>query len=121
MGMFQYYLAHMMFNSLAALPGCLESWSKKYCSYINNKDHVVSVSGCNPFGEATVMSERPAIQDLFRLTGNNWANTDVERREASGVIPFNYSNPTLYTACVGNGTLNVCSINDPWKDNYDHG
>jgi len=112
------YLSHLMFNGFAGTTWAdCESGVKDVADYINNKDHVVTDSGCTPFGEATVMTgDGPAIHDLYTLTGNKWSNTDVEMECGSGVIPFTYykSNP-VHSLQWAMGLECLLLINDPWK------
>ena len=107
-----------MFNGFAGTTWAdCESGVKYVADYINNKDHVVTDSGCTPFGEATVMTgDGPAIHDLYTLTGNKWSNTDVEMECGSGVLPFTYykSNP-VHSLQWAMGLECLLLINDPWK------
>jgi formylmethanofuran dehydrogenase subunit A len=112
------YLAHAQFSSFGGT-----SWRdfgsgvKGLVDYVNGADHVVIDNGAVPFGPATAMTgDGPAIHDLYMLSGQKWANCDIELECGSGVIPLMYLKGSPISAVQwAMGLELLLLIKDPWK------
>ncbi|HWQ18824.1 MAG TPA: formylmethanofuran dehydrogenase subunit A [Methanotrichaceae archaeon] len=112
------YLAHAQFSAFGGT-----SWrdfcsgAKELADYVNQSDHVVIDNGAVPFGPATAMTgDGPAIHDLYMLSGQKWANTDVEMECGSGVIPLMYLKSSPISSIQwAMGLELLLLVNDPWK------
>ena len=112
------YLAHAQFSSFGGT-----SWRdfgsgvKGLVDYVNGADHVVIDNGAVPFGPATAMTgDGPAIHDLYMLSGQKWANCDIELECGSGVISLMYLKGSPISAVQwAMGLELLLLVKDPWK------
>lgn len=95
----------------------LESGAEDIARYVNNHSHVTMDMGQIIFTNTTTMTaDGPFQYDLHRLTGNKWANQDVETETSAGIVPFYYRRKSYVHAVQWSIGLELALlIQDPWK------
>jgi len=69
------------------------------------------------FGDTTTMTaDGPFQYDLYGLTGNKWANHDVETETSAGIVPFHYRRKNYVHATQWSIGLELALlVKDSWK------
>ena len=95
----------------------LESGAEEIARYVNCNSHVSLDMGQVVFANTTTMTADGPFQfDLYGLTGNKWANHDVETETSSGIVPFRYRRKSYVHAVQWSIGLELALlIKDPWK------
>jgi formylmethanofuran dehydrogenase subunit A len=95
----------------------LESGAEEIARYVNCNSHVTLDMGQVVFGDTTTMTaDGPFQYDLYGLTGNKWANYDVETETSSGIVPFRYRRKSYVHAVQWSIGLELALlVKDPWK------
>jgi formylmethanofuran dehydrogenase subunit A len=95
----------------------LESGAEEIARYVNCNSHVSLDMGQVIFADTTTMTADGPFQfDLHGLTGNKWANHDVETETSSGIVPFRYKRKSYVHAVQWSIGLELALlIKDPWK------
>lgn len=95
----------------------LESGAEEIAKYVNCNSHVTLDMGQVIFTKTTTMTADGPFQfDLYNLTGNKWANHDVETETSSGIVPFRYRRKSYVHAVQWSIGLELALlIKDPWK------
>jgi formylmethanofuran dehydrogenase subunit A len=95
----------------------LESGAEEIAKYVNCNSHVTLDMGQVIFTKTTTMTADGPFQfDLYKLTGNKWANHDVETETSSGIVPFRYRRKSYVNAVQWSIGLELALlIKDPWK------
>lgn len=112
---------HMTHCQFSAYKGddwsTLQSGAEDIAKYVNNHSHVTMDMGQIIFGDTTTMTaDGPFQYDLYRLTGNKWANHDVETETSAGIVPFHYHRKNYVHATQWSIGLELALlIKDPWK------
>jgi formylmethanofuran dehydrogenase subunit A len=112
---------HMTHCQFSAYKGddwsTLQSGAEDIAKYVNNHSHVTMDMGQIIFGDTTTMTaDGPFQYDLYRLTGNKWANHDVETETSAGIVPFHYRRKNYVHATQWSIGLELALlIKDPWK------
>jgi formylmethanofuran dehydrogenase subunit A len=95
----------------------LESGAEDIAKYVNCNSHATLDMGQVIFTDTTTMTADGPFQfDLCGLTGNKWANHDVETETSSGIVPFRYRRKNYVHAVQWSIGLELALlIEDPWK------
>ncbi len=95
----------------------LTSGADEIANYVNCHSHVTLDMGQVIFTDTTTMTaDGPFQYDLCRLTGNKWANHDVETETSSGIVPFSYRRKSYVHAVQWSIGLELALlVKDPWK------
>lgn len=95
----------------------LESGAEDIAGYVNNHSHVTLDMGQIIFADTTTMTaDGPFQYDLYGLTGNKWANHDVETETSAGIVPFHYRRKSYVHAMQWSIGLELALlIRNPWK------
>ncbi len=95
----------------------LRSGAEEIANYVNCHSHVTLDMGQVIFTDTTTMTaDGPFQYDLYGLTGNKWANHDVETETSSGIVPFRYRRKSYVHAVQWSIGLELALlIKDPWK------
>jgi formylmethanofuran dehydrogenase subunit A len=95
----------------------LESGAAEIANYVNCRSHVTMDMGQVIFAHTTTMTADGPFQfGLSELTGNKWANHDVETETSSGIVPFHYRRKSYVHATQWSIGLELALlIKDPWK------
>jgi formylmethanofuran dehydrogenase subunit A len=95
----------------------LESGAEEIVKYVNCHSHVTLDMGQVIFGDTTTMTADGPFQfGLYGLTGNKWANHDVETETSAGIVPFRYRRRSYVHAIQWSIGLELALlIKDPWK------
>ena len=114
-------IMHVTHIQFCAFKG--EDW-KGFCSgaeeisnYVNNHNHVTLDVGQVVFSSTTTMTaDGPFQYGLYHLTGNKWANHDVETETSGGIVPFRYKRSSAVHATQWSIGLEISLlIKDPYK------
>ena len=114
-------IMHVTHIQFCAFKG--EDW-KGFCSgaeeisnYVNNHNHVTLDVGQVVFSKTTTMTaDGPFQYGLYHLTGNKWANHDVETETSGGIVPFRYKRSSAVHATQWSIGLEISLlIKDPYK------
>jgi formylmethanofuran dehydrogenase subunit A len=93
------------------------SGAPEIADYVNKHEHVDIDIGQIIFGDTTTMTADGSFQFLLHLiSGNKWANMDVEAETGGGIVPFQYKKSN-YVNCIqwGIGLELALLIKDPWR------
>ena len=95
----------------------LESGAEEISNYVNSHSHVTLDMGQVTFSHTTTMTaDGPFQYNLYNLTGNKWANQDVETETGAGIVPFHYRRRNYVHATQWSiGIEFALLIKDPWK------
>jgi formylmethanofuran dehydrogenase subunit A len=114
-------IMHITHIQFCAFKG--EDWSS-FCSgaeeisnYVNNHNHLTLDVGQVVFSSTTTMTaDGPFQYGLYHLTGNKWANHDVETETSGGIVPFKYKRTSAVHATQWSIGLEISLlIKDPYK------
>ena len=112
------HITHIQFCSFKG-----EDWSS-FCSgaeeisrYVNKHKHVTLDVGQVVFSDTTTMTADGPFQfGLYHLTGNKWANHDVETETSGGIVPFRYKRTSAVHATQWSIGLEIMLLlKDPWR------
>jgi len=112
---------HMTHCQFSAYKGddwrTLQSGAEDIAKYVNSHSHVTMDMGQIIFGDTTTMTaDGPFQYDLYGLTGNKWANHDVETETSAGIVPFHYRSKNYVHATQWSIGLELALlVKDPWK------
>jgi formylmethanofuran dehydrogenase subunit A len=97
--------------------GSFSSGAEEISHYVNNRTHVTLDVGQVIFTDTTTMTADGPFQfGLYHLTGNKWANHDVETETSGGIVPFRYKRSSAVNATQWSIGLEIMLlIKDPWK------
>jgi formylmethanofuran dehydrogenase subunit A len=93
------------------------SGAPEIADYVNKHEHVDIDLGQIIFTDTTTMTADGGFQFLlYLISGNKWANTDVEVEDGGGIVPFHYKKSN-YVNCIqwGIGLELALMIKDPWR------
>jgi formylmethanofuran dehydrogenase subunit A len=95
----------------------MESGANEIAQYVNNHSHVTLDMGQVIFADTTTMTaDGPFQYALHGLTGNKWANHDVETETSAGIVPFRYRRRSYVHAIQWSIGLELALlIKDPFK------
>jgi formylmethanofuran dehydrogenase subunit A len=95
----------------------LESGAEEIANYVNCHSHVTLDMGQVIFADTTTMTADGPFQfGLSELTGNKWANHDVETETSAGIVPFRYRRRSYVHATQWAIGLELALlIKDPWR------
>lgn len=112
------HITHIQFNSYSG-----EDWSN-FCSggteiskVLNSNTGVTCDVGQVIFGDATTMTaDGPWQHTLYKLSGNKWANSDVEMETGAGIVPYKFKKRNVVNAIQWTIGLEVMLLTeDPYK------
>lgn len=112
------HITHIQFNSYAG-----EDWGSFYsggsdiAKVLNSNENVTCDVGQVIFGDATTMTaDGPWQHTLFKLSGNKWANSDVEMETGAGIVPYKFKKNNFVNAVQWAIGLEVLLLTkDPYK------
>lgn len=112
------HITHAQFNSYGGTSWAdFRSEAPRIAEYVNSHKNVTVDVGQVVFGEATTMTaDGPWQYRLHQLTGNKWANSDVEMETGAGIVPYTFRkhNPVnVIQWAIGLELLLL--IEDPWR------
>jgi formylmethanofuran dehydrogenase subunit A len=112
------HFTHLQFHSYGkSKKGRIKSAAREISDFFNAHPEFTCDVGQLVFGPATTMTADSPMQfNLHRLTGNKWANTDVEMETGAGIVPIVYQPKVLVNAvqwCIGLELLLL--IKNPWQ------
>ncbi|MEM2123492.1 MAG: formylmethanofuran dehydrogenase subunit A [Candidatus Bathyarchaeia archaeon] len=95
----------------------VRSGAEEIANYVNKRPHVELDIGQIIFGDTTTMTADGSFQYLLHiLSGNKWANADVEVETGAGVVPYTYRRSNYVNAIQwGIGLELALLIEDPWR------
>lgn len=95
----------------------VRSGADEISRYVNKRSHVEIDIGQIIFGDTTTMTADGSFQYLLHLlSGNKWANADVEVETGAGVVPYTYRRSNYVNAIQwGIGLELALLIEDPWR------
>lgn len=112
------HITHSQFNSYGGT-GWVDFHSKapEIAEYVNEHGNVTLDVGQVIFGDTTTMTaDGPWQYRLHKLSGNKWANTDVEMETGTGVVPYTFHKHSLVNAVQwAIGLELLLLIKDPWR------
>ncbi|MGQ9542655.1 MAG: formylmethanofuran dehydrogenase subunit A [Candidatus Bathyarchaeia archaeon] len=112
------HITHVQFTGFSGSSWLnLGSGAPEIAEYVNKHSHVSVDLGQVIFGDTTTMTADGPFQYLLhRLTGNKWANMDVEAETGSGIVPFQYRRSNYVNAVQwGIGLELALLVKDPWR------
>ena len=112
------HITHCQFSSFKGDDWrSLESGADEIAGYVNSHFHVTLDMGQVIFGDTTTMTaDGPFQYALYGLTGNKWANHDVETETSAGIVPFRYRRKSYVHAIQWSIGLELALlIQNPWK------
>ena len=112
------HLTHCQFNSYGGTGwGDFCSKAPEIAEYVNKHENVTIDAGQVVFGEVTTMTaDGPWQYRLYKLSGNKWANSDVEMETGAGVVPYTFHEHNLVNAVQwAIGLELLLLIKDPWR------
>ena len=112
------HITHCQFNAYKGDDWkTLESGTEEIANYVNSHSHVTMDMGQVIFSDTTTMTaDGPFQYGLHELTGNKWANHDVETETSAGIVPFHYRRKNYVHATQWAIGLELALlIKDPWK------
>lgn len=97
--------------------GRFGSGAEEISNYVNNHNHVTLDMGQVVFSKTTTMTADGPFQfGLYHLSGNKWANHDVETETSGGIVPFQYKRSSFVNAIQWSIGLEIALlIKNPWK------
>ncbi|MBU7026960.1 MAG: formylmethanofuran dehydrogenase subunit A [Theionarchaea archaeon] len=112
------HITHIQFNSYGG-----EDWTNfssggaEIAKTLNNNEKVTCDVGQVIFGDATTMTaDGPWQHTLFKLSGNKWANSDVEMETGAGIVPYKFKKKNVVNAIQWTIGLEVLLLTkDPYK------
>jgi len=112
------HFTHIQYHSYGATKkGRIQSASREIAEFINAHPEFTCDVGQIVFGPATTMTaDSPMQYRLHKITGNKWANTDVELETGAGIVPITYRPEVLVNAvqwCIGLELMLL--IKNPWQ------
>jgi formylmethanofuran dehydrogenase subunit A len=112
------HLAHLQFHAYGGEDwGTMRSAAPQVAEAFNRHKNLTTDAGAVLFGESvTLTADGPWQYLLYQLTGNKWANLDVENETGCGIVPYVYKHRSLVNAvqwAVGLELLLL--IDDPWR------
>ncbi len=95
----------------------LRSGAQEIASYVNSRPNVEIDIGQIIFGDTTTMTADGSFQYmLHQLSGNKWANADVEVETGAGIVPYTYRRSNYVNAVQwGIGLELILLVEDPWR------
>lgn len=95
----------------------VRSGAEEISEYVNKRSHVEIDIGQIIFGDTTTMTADGSFQYLLHLlSGNKWANADVEVETGAGIVPYTYRKSNYVNAIQwGIGLELALLIEDPWR------
>lgn len=112
------HLTHMQFHSYGATKnGGIASGSPQIAEYLNQHPEFTCDAGQIVFGPVTTMTADSPMQfHLHQLTGNKWANADVEMESGAGIVPLIYRPSNLVNAIQWSiGLELLLLVKNPWQ------
>jgi formylmethanofuran dehydrogenase subunit A len=112
------HITHTQFNSYGGTNwGDFCSKAPEIAEYINEHKNVTLDVGQVVFGDTTTMTaDGPWQYRLYKLSGNKWANTDIEMETGTGVVPYTFKKGSLVNAVQwAIGLELLLLIKDPWR------
>ena len=112
------HITHIQFNSYAGEDwGTFESGGSEIAKTLNAQKGVTCDAGQVIFGDATTMTaDGPWQHTLFKLSGNKWANSDVEMETGAGIVPYKFKKNNFVNAVQWAIGLEVLLLTeDPYK------
>ena len=112
------HITHIQFNSYAGEDwGTFTSGGSEIAKTLNSNDGVTCDVGQVIFGDATTMTaDGPWQHTLFKLSGNKWANSDVEMETGAGIVPYKFKKKNFVNAVQWAIGLEVLLLTeDPYK------
>lgn len=112
------HFTHMQFHSYGATKrGFIKSAATEIADYLNEHPEFTCDIGQIVFGPVTTMTADAPMQfQLHKLSGNKWANADIEMESGSGIVPMMYKPSILFNAvqwCIGLELLLL--VKNPWQ------
>jgi formylmethanofuran dehydrogenase subunit A len=112
------HITHVQFTGRSGTDWInVASGAPEIADYVNKHEHVDIDIGQIIFTDTTTMTADGSFQFLLHLiSGNKWANTDVEAETGGGIVPFHYKKSN-YVNCIqwGIGLELALMIKDPWR------
>ncbi|MGC8849747.1 MAG: formylmethanofuran dehydrogenase subunit A, partial [Candidatus Bathyarchaeia archaeon] len=95
----------------------VRSGAEDIANYVNSRPHAELDIGQIIFGDTTTMTADGSFQYLLHiLSGNKWANADVEVETGAGIVPYTYRRSNYVNAIQwGIGLELALLIRDPWR------
>ncbi len=118
LGSYRRHITHIQFNSYAGEDwGTFSSGGSDIAKVLNSKKGVTCDVGQVVFGDATTMTaDGPWQHTLFKLSGNKWANSDVEMETGAGIVPYKFKKNNFVNAVQWAIGLEVLLLTkDPYK------
>jgi formylmethanofuran dehydrogenase subunit A len=112
------HITHIQFNSYAGEDwGTFSSGGSDIAAVLNKSENVTCDVGQVIFGDATTMTaDGPWQHTLFKLSGNKWANSDVEMETGAGIVPYKFKKKNVVNAIQWSIGLEVLLLTeDPYK------
>jgi formylmethanofuran dehydrogenase subunit A len=112
------HITHAQFNSYGGTSWAdFHSEAPRIAEYINAHRNVTVDVGQVVFGDVTTMTaDGPWQYRLHKLSGNKWANSDVEMETGAGVVPYEFRRRSLVNAIQwAIGLELLLLIEDPWR------
>ena len=112
------HITHAQFNSYGGTGWAdFRSEAPRIAEYVNAHENVTLDVGQVVFGEATTMTaDGPWQYRLHQLTGNKWANSDVEMETGAGIVPYTFRRRNLVNAIQwAIGLELLLLVEDPWR------
>ncbi len=112
------HITHVQFTGRSGTDWInVASGAPEIADYVNKHEHVDIDLGQIIFTDTTTMTADGGFQFLLHMiSGNKWANTDVEAETGGGIVPFHYKKSN-YVNCIqwGIGLELALMIKDPWR------
>jgi formylmethanofuran dehydrogenase subunit A len=112
------HITHTQFNSYGGTNWAdFRSKAPEIAEYINEHKNVTLDVGQVVFGDTTTMTaDGPWQYRLYKLSGNKWANTDIEMETGTGVVPYTFKKGSLVNAVQwAIGLELLLLVKDPWR------
>jgi formylmethanofuran dehydrogenase subunit A len=112
------HFTHIQYHSYGITnKGRIQSAAREVAEFVNAHPEFTCDVGQIVFGPATTMTaDSPMQYRLHEITGNKWANTDVELETGAGIVPITYRPDSLVNAvqwCIG--LEHMLLIKSPWQ------
>lgn len=112
------HLTHMQFHAYGVTKkGGMASAAPQIAEYLNQHPEFTCDAGQIVFGPVTTMTADSPMQfRLHQLTGNKWANADIEMETGSGIVPLAYRPGNLVNAIQWSiGLELLLLVKNPWQ------
>jgi len=112
------HITHVQFTGRSGTDWInVASGAPEIADYVNKHEHVDIDLGQIVFTDTTTMTADGGFQFLLHLiSGNKWANTDVEAEDGGGIVPFHYKKSNYVNSIQwGIGLELALMIKDPWR------